>query len=189
MPFSEKSVIGAEIIKTLPDPNTFPIQPDNKYPGITVHDACSTNTLTPRTSNVATFREDGELDHAHPSSAFYCHPTTRSSFERAKSESQAHIKVYDVDVEAARSMSVSEGPRKECTVWPGKQTLAQKARLAKKSRGCSPLRNLTKQQKLWAKILIALVIIGAAVGIGIGISRAVGGGVWKGNNPQGTIGG
>lgn len=54
--------------------------------------------------------------------------------------------------------------------------------------GCSPLRGLSKNQKLWAKIIIALVVIGAAVGIGIGISKAVGAGVWKNANSQGKIG-
>jgi hypothetical protein len=34
---------------------------------------------------------------------------------------------------------------------------------------------------MWAKIIIALLVIGAAVGLGVGISRAVGGGVWAGD--------
>ncbi|KAI9665010.1 MAG: hypothetical protein M1821_006458 [Bathelium mastoideum] len=36
-----------------------------------------------------------------------------------------------------------------------------------------------KQWKLWVKILIGLLVVAAAVGIGIGVSRAVGGGVWS----------
>jgi len=40
---------------------------------------------------------------------------------------------------------------------------------------------LTKKQKLWVKIFIALFVLAAAVGLGVGISRAVGGGVWAGN--------
>ncbi len=50
------------------------------------------------------------------------------------------------------------------------------------------MRKLNKRQKLWAKIIIALLIVGAAVGIGIGISKAVGAGVWKSTNEQAPIG-
>ena len=43
-------------------------------------------------------------------------------------------------------------------------------------------------QRVWIKVLIALIIVGIAVGIGIGISKAVGGGVWKSENEQRPIG-
>ena len=64
----------------------------------------------------------------------------------------------------------------------------KKRLVIEKSRGWSPWGKLNKKQKLWAKILVGLIIIGAAVGIGVGISKAVGGGVWKGINSQVPIG-
>ena len=50
------------------------------------------------------------------------------------------------------------------------------------------MRRLTRRQRIWVKILIALIIVGAAVGIGVGVSRAVGSGVWKNINSQTKIG-
>lgn len=38
------------------------------------------------------------------------------------------------------------------------------------------------------KILIALVIVGAMVGVAVGISLRVGGGVYRGQNRMGEIG-
>jgi len=55
------------------------------------------------------------------------------------------------------------------------------AKARKRESGCNPLRTLNKKQKIWAKAFIALFIIAAAVGLGVGISKAVGGGVWSGN--------
>ena len=46
--------------------------------------------------------------------------------------------------------------------------------------GCALLERLSAQQRFWLKVVVALVVVGAAVGIGVGISRAVGAGVWKG---------
>ncbi|KAF2239143.1 hypothetical protein EV356DRAFT_515377 [Viridothelium virens] len=78
------------------------------------------------------------------------------------------------------------------TAWPTKQSLKAKARamklerrLQRSGRGCCgscvELRErcrLKGRMKLWVKILLGLLIVAAAVGIGIGVSRAVGGGVW-----------
>lgn len=58
----------------------------------------------------------------------------------------------------------------------------------KKSRVCSPLRSLSKKQRMWVKILIGVFIVGVAVGVGIGISKATGTGVWKSNTQQAQIG-
>ena len=107
------------------------------------------------------------------------------------SESKTNLRVYEHDLEAGAPSLHSirtTRPRKECTVWPGKHQLLEKSLAVKKSKGCSPFRNLDRKQKLWAKIIIALIIVGAAVGIGVGVSKAVGGGVWKTVNSQGKIG-
>lgn len=84
--------------------------------------------------------------------------------------------------------SINSRP-KECTVWPSKETLKEKAKTEKARRreaagGCwAPVARswgrMDKRQRLWFKILVALLIAGMAVGLGVGISRAVGGGVWS----------
>lgn len=43
----------------------------------------------------------------------------------------------------------------------------------------SPFRHMSKKQKFWVKVLIAIVIIGAITGLGVGITKAVGGGVFR----------
>jgi hypothetical protein len=73
-----------------------------------------------------------------------------------------------------------DGRLKECTQWPTKQSLKQKARLAKNKRQCCPWwAGLTKKQKLIFKIVIALIFVGVVTAVAVGISRAVGGGVWS----------
>ncbi|TKX25169.1 hypothetical protein C1H76_2399 [Elsinoe australis] len=87
-----------------------------------------------------------------------------------------------------------DGRPKECQMWPSRQTLKSKARQEKcerRRKNCFGLSKrwgeMPKQKRLIAKILIALVVIAFAVGIAIGISRAVGGGVWTGQNKQTQI--
>lgn len=38
---------------------------------------------------------------------------------------------------------------------------------------------MSKKQKIWIKVLVAVVVIGAITGLGIGITKAVGGGVFR----------
>ena len=135
--------------------------------------------------------EEYDPTSSHPFSAFYSHPTTRTSLEQHKSESKVNFKMYEQDLEAGSRIVVSSDiPRttKECTVWPGKHQLMEKRMKMEKSRGCNPMRTLSKKQKLWMKVLIAMIIVGAAIGLGIGISKATGSGVFKTTNSQATIG-
>ena len=44
---------------------------------------------------------------------------------------------------------------------------------------CGWMAGMPKKTQMWIKISIALLVIGAAIGIGIGVSKAVGGGVWR----------
>ncbi|MCJ1394277.1 hypothetical protein MMC18_007155 [Xylographa bjoerkii] len=146
-------------------------------------------------SQCPTPSEEYDPASTHPFSAFYSHPTTRTSFEQLKSASTANvaIKVYEADLESgSRTRFSSEPPvsiaNKECNVWPGHRQLVQKSIALKQSRGCIPLRKLSKKQKLFVKILIALLIIGAVTAIGVGVSKAVNAGVYKNNNQQTPIG-
>ncbi|SLM36236.1 hypothetical protein LPUS_00567 [Lasallia pustulata] len=187
---SEKPIVGAVIVHP---PATTASKP--RCPLLSVQgpsrDGMSGQIITETVSCCPTPSEEYDPTSTHPFSAFYLHPTTRTSFEQLKSASKTHIAVYTHDLESGiLARASSEPPRstKECTVWPGRRQLEEKSLLMKKSRGCSPWRDLSKKQKLWARIFIALIIIGAAVGIGVGISKAVGGGVWKSSNSQTPIG-
>ena len=57
------------------------------------------------------------------------------------------------------------------------------------SRACAPYGRLSRKQRLLVQILIAVLIVGAATALGVGISKAVGAGVWKSNNRDVPIGG
>jgi len=82
----------------------------------------------------------------------------------------------------------------ECSVWPSKNTLKAKAHNEKSDRragNCYGLTrqwgNMSKKQRLWAKILLAFCLLALVAGLGVGITRAVGGGVWSGKSSQKTI--
>jgi hypothetical protein len=181
MSLNEKEgVAGLSITRPQPTLQT------TNYPNVmpTIEDVESTHsgtpTLTPTRSRTADERETS------PFSPFYSHPTTRYSLEANKSESKQNINLYESDVEACLTDSNTNvlstahtKTNKECTVWPGKQALLEKKKAARRRKGCNPMRNLDKRTKIWVKILIGLFVIGTAVGVGVGISKAVGGGVWN----------
>lgn len=101
----------------------------------------------------------------NPCSPFYSHPTTRTSFEQQKSESRTDIRIYEHDLESGSQVVVPM--KKESVGWP--QNIRRKDLCCQK-RSLNPMRTLSKKQKLWTKVVIILFIVGAAVGLGIGIS-------------------
>lgn len=181
---TEKSTVGAEIVK----PSATATSPQHLTVKGSGDDAKSSLTLTPVDTAP---NEEYDPTSAHPFSAFYCHPTTRTSFEQLKNESNLRIQVYEADLEAGPNRKSLDPSRKSkaCTVGAGRNALKNKGNLLMRGRTrWNPMRKLNKTQKLWAKLLIALLIVGAAVGVGIGISKAVGAGVWKSANEQAPIG-
>ncbi|MCJ1319175.1 hypothetical protein MMC15_004508 [Xylographa vitiligo] len=146
-------------------------------------------------SQCPTPTEEYDPSSTHPFSAFYSHPTTRTSFEQLKSASTANIaiKVYETDLESgSRTRFSSEPPasiaHKECSVWPRHHQLVLQNKALERSRGCNPLRKLSKKQKLLVKIVIAFFIVGAVTAIAVGVSKAVNAGVYKNNTQQTQIG-
>jgi hypothetical protein len=100
-----------------------------------------------------------------------------------------------VDLEAQRDLSLvrTESSRPTCSnkedsMWPSLKAQKAKAKQEKRAKSCNPLARMGKKQKLIATLVIAFFIIGAAVGIGVGISKAVGGGVTKVGGGTRTIG-
>lgn len=190
---NEKTTFGASVVDT-----DFP--PTLKTPAQQLrtansHESGISSIDSTPVSKTGTPHEDP--DPSNPFSAFYKHPAARRSMDDAESTAKGHLNVYQHDLESGVPISATstvgapkvsvDGRVKECTMWPSKQTLMEKAKARKQERGCNPLRTLDKKQKLWAKIFIALFIIAAAVGLGVGISRAVGGGVWSGNGSNKKI--
>lgn len=179
----EKPIIGAQVLSPhLHSHSTNLPIPNSPFNG------SSTSSLITNDQGVTPL-EEYDSNSQHPFSAFYSHPTTRTSFEQHKSESKSHIKVYEQDLEAgSQTFSSSDIPR-PTKEYLGTETRkgAKKNLCTQQNNGWSPLRRLNKKQRLSVKILICLVVVGAAVGIGIGISRAVGAGVWKNNNSQTKI--
>lgn len=111
---------------------------------------------------------------AKPYSPFYCHDT--ASIEKLKNEAQISGRgYYSQDLESGLRSPAHN--KRESKLW------------AQKRKRCDCLSVLSPKQRLAVKLLIAVIIVGTMVGIALGITAAVGGGVWRSNNRQTPIGG
>lgn len=152
-------------------------------------------------SHDLTTEKNMAIDTTNPFSAFYKHPDAsreRQSQEETPQGTKSHLDVgiSERDLEAGLPLSAAttqqpkvsvDGRVKECTMWPSRQAVLEQKKRNQRKRGCNLFRNLNSKQRLWAKIFIALFIVAAAVGLGVGISRAVGGGVWSGQGSNKEI--
>ena len=189
---NEKPTFGATIIRKEQQSDTIlPPQPTHlplHKPSFASISPCSTNTAI----------DPPKIEEHHPTSnnpfsAFYNHPRTRTSFEQMKSESNLHLPLYAHDLESGSKItqvSVADTVQepavrsyRDSKVWPCSRT-KEKTLLEKqqKSRGCYPYNRLSRKQKFWFQAVLALLIIGAFTGLGLGITKAVGGGVFKNSN-------
>lgn len=151
------------------------------------------------TSADAVAKKEMAVDSSNPYSAFYKHPEARRSMDAASApQSKTHLDVttFEHDMEAGVPLSTAttqnpkssvDGRVKECTMWPSRQAVMDQRKTYKRTRGCNVFKGLTSKQRLWAKIIIALFVVAAATAVGVGISRAVGGGVWAGQGKTKTI--
>lgn len=150
------------------------------------------------TSSVDATSKEVAVDSSNPFSAFYKHPQARRSMDVTPQQSKIHldVAVSERDLEAGVPLSAAttqqpkvsvDGRVKECTMWPSRQAMMDKKKAHKRARGPQVFRNLTSKQRLWVKIVIGLILIAAATGLGVGISRAVGGGVWAGDGKSKEI--
>ena len=189
MSLDEKPVIGATVVNLKP-----PTKP-------ALETKSSFDTISPCSTNLAEEpkKEDYDPTSHHPFSAFYSHPTTRTSLEQARSQSKIHLAVYQHDLESGSRITQTETlpeghlyhHKEDDKVWPCAEQLRKKQEEARLGhhRGCNPFRRLSKKQKIVVHIIIALFLIGAITGLGIGISKAVGGGVFRTtNNSNAPIG-
>ena len=179
--FSEKDIVGAQVVHLEPPR----VPPCNNT--LTKTQSISNSTLYPPSEYDPTSREDYPPSSDHPFSPFYSHPTTRTSLEQKKSESKVRFQVYEHDLENGSRVTtyIQPEPPQRCptydAVWPSCNVRKQHE-LMVKSKGhnsYSPFQRMSKRQKFWVKVLIAIIIIGAITGLGVGITKAVGGGVFR----------
>ena len=110
--------------------------------------------------------------------------TTASTGEILKSEKQAAQQQHKEDkhrfrrqLSGLRLVTISDDD-----IWPSRQTQMTRAQALEEENlptwpyKLNPLRRLGKRQKFTAKVAIAILIVGSAVGVGVGISGIAGGG-------------
>lgn len=202
MPTSQKTTFGATI-EPLSQPPPF-------YPGLTND---STESLIAPPPRVRMFSGTDEASNpANPYSAFYTHPSTRLSLEQIRGEHgpvtplQGH---HDVEAGLSKTkpsffcvtrsnssgkpsteISTKAITQADTSVWPSRKELEEKAMMVKKEesrKNWNCLGGLSKKHRIMLRVLIGLLVAAVAVGLGVGISRAVGGGVWKGDGQTTTI--
>lgn len=146
----------------------------------------SQNALTASPTITSLAEATGEFDPhvgAKPCSPFYSHDANNNSLEFLKNESTITAQRYG-------SNDLESGPPST----PQKRSLEVQGRCQQsklwiqKKRKCDCMSSLTKRQRLYVKLVLALFIVGAMIGIAMGITVAVGGGVWKSANVRGPFG-
>ena len=189
MSYNEKHLVGAQVV---------PLEsPTNPSPTLTKTESISNSTLYPSSEYDASSRDDYPPSSNHPFSPFYSHPTTRTSLEQKKSESKVRFQIYEHDLEAGSRATQFTQPEQvryyhtDDAVWPSSKVRKQQEVMvtSKEHNSYSPFKRMSKKQKFWIKVLFAVVIVGAITGLGVGITKAVGGGVFRtSNNSNALIG-
>ncbi|KAI4250229.1 MAG: hypothetical protein L6R40_000402 [Gallowayella cf. fulva] len=181
VPSADKPTMGASI-QPITSPNTSnPNLPTQQAPP----NHPSTTPLLNTTSNTVTETETYDPTSTDPFSPFYCH--TRASESKSRLHTRSSTAYDDHDLEKGlpphtgitihsvpSTQSVANNPNKpqgKC-----KQSLLCKSE-AKKAQGW--WRNLSKRQRSLVHVVIALLFVGAVTGLGVGVSKAMGTGVWK----------
>lgn len=100
---------------------------------------------------------------------------------------------FDTDLEAMVPTNESSPPgcvrrettnKSDCQVWPGTAQWKQKAKDSKRANArkrLNCLAGLDRRNRIIAKVVIVLLIIGIAVGVGFGVSKPLGAPIWGDN--------
>ena len=162
MTYGEKSFVGATILPSsgLPKPN---------YPAVILEkpsmESLDSSYAMSAANHLPASKEEYDPTSTNPCSAFYSHPTTRTSFEQQKTESKTKIRIYEHDLESGSQVVVPMKRESKASVEKvGKKDLCCQRR------SFNPMQRLSQKQRMWVKLAIALVIVGAAVGLGLGIA-------------------
>ncbi|EHK20091.1 uncharacterized protein TRIVIDRAFT_48020 [Trichoderma virens Gv29-8] len=130
-----------------------------------------------------------------PTVGVYAVPTNATSVTSITSNPNSDkttTNPFDADIEALHSHSSIDKPlrksmtldaKMECQVWPGKDHWQKQAKQTKvKRNNCSCMANLSPRNKIIAKILIIVLVVGIAVSVGFGISKPLGAPLWGDKN-------
>jgi hypothetical protein len=123
-----------------------------------------------RTSTIAT--DFDPCSNAPFTSPFYNHDSLRVSSDCFNKSKTTTVQLYVLPTHSS-STSTLKKKNKPCMTKP-----RQRSRFWAR---------LSKKQQLGLKLLIAFILVGAIVGLAVGISKRVGGGINKGNNQVSNI--
>ena len=168
--------------------------------------------LTPAPSNEDMSSNYTQEKHIPSHSPLYQHPSAPSDHVNGRQNSKFNFNTYEKDLESGHptpmatdeetnpfTSHISVDHNQECKMWPSKQTLMRqktqektKQRQLKGFAALAPLRerwsSLERKQKLYIKIAIAFLLVGIAVALGVGISKAVHGTYYGGHGEQENVG-
>ncbi|KAI9035884.1 uncharacterized protein KD926_002816 [Aspergillus affinis] len=118
---------------------------------------------------------------AKPSSPFYRHATPSVSMAKFKAHTKSNVAENGYDLENnlldPRQASMGEDEcNRQSKLW------------VQEKRRCGCMRSLSKKQRLALKAVIAIGTLGSMIAIALGITAAVGGGVWRSDHQHRVIG-
>ncbi|PLB54780.1 hypothetical protein P170DRAFT_432364 [Aspergillus steynii IBT 23096] len=121
---------------------------------------------------------------AKPYSPFYRHATPSISLVKLKANAKAPPSpgadsLYDLEDQAGNTTQEAmgqDGSHRESKLW------------AQKKRRCGCMKSLSKKQRLVLKAVIAIGTLGSMMAIALGITAAVGGGVWRSDHQHRVLG-
>lgn len=149
------------------------------------------NLSTPRIqSPVASIQSTPVLEHsrtpefdpsigAKPYSPFYAHGSPTVSYEQLTYETKVANRDRSQlrDIENAGPYSFRNDSPQRSKLWEG----------ANPPRSC--MHSLSNRQRMFLKVVIALVTVGSMIAIALGITAAVGGAAWRVNSEKPILGG
>jgi hypothetical protein len=160
-------------------------------------DATELTEQKPQISHERPHSEYNPCDNAKITSPFYLykHESPRSSFDVRKMQEPVKIAVHDLESGVSLnnlSPSVTQ-EKKDAQKAATKHRLMfwkkqKQCMMEPKQRGCVWMSRLSPRQRILVKVLIGLLIVGAAVAIAVSVSIRVGGGVYKDSNTTTQIG-
>ncbi len=123
----------------------------------------------------------------------YKHDSPRPSFDVSKSQNPVKVTVNDLEAGSNLSPSITQEKRDAQNAAASNRFMfwkrqKQRCLTKPKERGCAWLSRLPPRQRIVVKIMIGLLVLGAAVAIAVSVSIKVGGGVYKNGNTSTEIG-
>ncbi|PYH40730.1 uncharacterized protein BP01DRAFT_201868 [Aspergillus saccharolyticus JOP 1030-1] len=124
---------------------------------------------------------------AKPSSPFYRHATPSVTIDRLKAESE---KPKPTSTQRYISPVIPESPPmfNVSALESGSRHESSSNLWGQPQRRCGCMSRLSRKQRMMAKGVIAVVVLGTMIAIAVGITVAVGGAVWRSDHRQELIG-